>query len=93
MLDLYKKNGNKYTHVMSISESDFAHLQYSFNIFHKLTGYKIDEYGDTVIVNSAIDILNDVLKTESTDSRITEKYIKLFEKIKEESGDLIFIGD
>ncbi len=101
MFDIYKKKEENYTYIGSIKEEELIYLQPIFNNFYKLTGYKIDEYYDTVIDNSAINNLiallsSSIINNENNNNyrnSIINKYVKVFEVILKEGADLIFLGD
>lgn len=100
MIDIYKVGSgtSKEEYVESISDSDFCILNSVFKIYQKNTGYKIDEYTDLVIVNSAIENLISVLCEEADvvgqgKRKTLLKYMHLIKRIQDEGCSIGFYGD
>jgi len=93
MIDIYKICQNRRVFIASISENELVVLKDIFKIYYNKTGYKIDEYGDLSIKNSALNVLLDILKANLTKSETIKKYYDIIYNSSNKGYDILFVGD
>jgi len=99
MIDIYEvSKRTDLSYIISVNESELVVLSKVFSTFQRKTGYKIDEYGDLVINNSAIDNLLTIMNSKIQNSGkfevdILKKYFDIFINAKKKGSSLGFYGD
>ena len=93
MIDIYKICQNRRVFIASILEDEWTVLKDVFEDYYSKTGYKLDEYSDLSIKNSALSILLDILKVNSTKSETIKKYYDIIYNASNKGCDILFVGD
>jgi len=93
MIDIYKICQNRRVFIASILEDEWTVLKDVFEDYYSKTGYKLDEYSDLSIKNSALSILLDILKVNSTKSETIKKYYDIIYNASNKGCDILLVGD
>ena len=93
MIDLYKIcHDRKPEYMKPIDEHDWSVLHEIFDEYEKSTGHVIDEYGDSIIRNSSLGVVVNILSKHSSD-QIVERYYKIMLEVYHEGCGVLLAGD